>query len=215
MKLKWWWFRWLLLVGLLATGAVFAAAGVPANTRLVARAYGDRLEVWRAGEWRPLLVVGVNLGLALPGHTFGQPPQEVAVYRGWFRQMRGLGINTVRVYSLLPPAFYQALREHNLAEPEPPLWLLQEVWPEENPAGNDYLAPANLRPFLDEIALEVDALHGAVTIPHRSGRAWGVYTADVYPWLLGWLIGRELEPDEVATTNACHPNFRYAGRFMT
>lgn len=198
-----------------ATAAAAPAPGAFAETRLAARAHGDRLEVWRAGEWRPLFVAGVNLGLALPGHTFGQPPREAAVYRGWFRQMRGLGINAIRVYSLIHPAFYQALREHNLACPEQPLWLLQEVWPEENPAGNDYLAPENLRPFLDEIALEVDALHGAATIPQRAGRAWGAYTADVYPWLLGWLLGRELEPYEVAATDARHAGFRHAGRFMT
>jgi len=207
----------VLVLALAAKGAGAAEpppAAMAGGLQLPARTHGAHLEVWRNNGWHSLFIAGVNLGQALPGRTFGQPPKEAAVYRRWFTQMQLLGINAVRLYSLGHPAFYQALRAHNLAHPEQPLWLLQEVWPEENPAGNDYLAPGNLQPFLDEIRRNVDALHGAADIPRRPGRGWGRYTADVYPWLLGWLVGRELEPYEVATTDRHHPGFHHAGRFL-
>src|SRR5690606_32309651 len=37
------------------------------------------------------------------------------------------------------------------------------------------------------------------------GKAFGTYATDVSPWLLSWVIGREVMPWEVGLTNRNHP----------
>jgi hypothetical protein len=54
-------------------------------------------------------------------------------YRQWIADIAAMGANTVRVYTMHPPAFYDALAAHNAAHPERPLWLLHGVWAELPP----------------------------------------------------------------------------------
>jgi hypothetical protein len=86
----------------------------------------------------PFFIKGVNLGAALPGRAFTEFPQEKETYSKWLSQMASLNVNTVRVYTLLPPAFYQAFYKYNAEQKSKPLYLLQEIWPEEKPEGNNY-----------------------------------------------------------------------------
>ena len=104
--------------------------------------------------------------------------------------------NSIRIYTLLPPEFYNALDDYNTKHPEATLWLLQEIWPEENPEGQDYLQKAYVGEYFKEIGYVLDAIHGRASIPARKGRAYGTYTRDVSKHVLGYLVGRELEPDE-------------------
>ena len=48
--------------------------------------------------------------------------------------------------------------------------------------------------FQSEMRRVVDLVHGAATIPARPGHAAGRYDADVSPWTLAYIIGREWEP---------------------
>uniref|UniRef100_UPI00035D594F tetratricopeptide repeat protein n=1 Tax=Thermus igniterrae TaxID=88189 RepID=UPI00035D594F len=165
-------------------------------------------------EGKPLQVQGVNLGVALPGRFPAQFPQEVWLYRAWLELLFGMGANAVRVYTLLPPAFYQALRGHNLSHTRP-LYLFQGVWtelPEEE--GYPDWEGAFLEKFLLEGREVLDALHGNLRRPPRPGHAHGDYTADVSPWTLGLLVGREFEPYSVEAYNRRHPGRGYRGRFL-
>jgi len=157
----------------------------------------------------------VNLGVALPGRFPAEFPEEVWLYRAWLELLSAMGANTVRVYTLLPPAFYRALLGHNLTHPKRPLYLFQGVWtelPEEEGYG-DWEGP-----FLEKFLLEgrevLDALHGNLRRPPKPGHAHGDYTADVSPWTLGLLVGREFEPYSVAAYNERHPGRAYRGRFL-
>lgn len=182
----------------------------------VFRAEGKHLyRLGADGGMRPLPVRGVNLGAALPGTWFTEFPESENLYYQWFSMMRSMHIDTVRVYTLFPPAFYRTLRAWNLANPDAELLLLQEIWPEEHPRGNDYLDPAYDAAFAAEIELTIDALHGKRSVPFRKYRSWGEYASDVSPWLLGWLIGRELEPDEVLATDRLHPDFVWQGDYVS
>jgi len=61
----------------------------------------------------------------------------------------------------------------------------------------------------------VDLLHGAAEIPVRPGHAGGRYDADVSPWGLAYIIGREWEPFAVKEYDARHPDTaEYRGRFL-
>ncbi|HEU0055463.1 MAG TPA: hypothetical protein VFQ39_19885, partial [Longimicrobium sp.] len=62
----------------------------------------------------------------------------------------------------------------------------------------------------------VDLLHGRADLPPRPGHASGSYTADVSPWVLAWIIGREWEPYSVVAFNELRPEkVGFRGRYLT
>lgn len=69
--------------------------------------------------------------------------------------------------------------------------------------------------YLKEIEGVVNALHGNVYIPERKGRAYGIYNKDVSKYALGYLVGRELEPDEVIATNEKNKGFNFEGEYLS
>jgi len=185
------------------------------NTKIVARTAGRYFEIYTDGQWQRILVKGVNISTALPGHWFTEFPADKNIYLEWFSQIANMNANTIRVYTLLDPIFYEALDEFNRRPGGPRLWLLQEIWPDEDvPAGNFYNRDY-FENYQREIALDLDALHGRADVPERRGRAWGNYRTDVYPYILGVLIGRELLPDEVHSTNEANKGKNdYAGHYV-
>ncbi len=110
----------------------------------------------------------MNLGVALPGRFPAEFPEDESAYFTWLESVSELGANAVRLYTLLPPAFYAALDRHNRLHPDRRLWLIQGVWT-ELPDGDDYLDPAFLRGFQAEIARVLDAVHGNLDQPLRAG----------------------------------------------
>jgi len=160
-------------------------------------------------------IKGVNLGSALPGFWSTEFPEDEELYLRWFASMKEMNLNTVRIYTLFPPAFYRSLALFNSAREEDPLFLIQEIWPEENPPDRNLLDQNYVSAFRNEIAHNIDALHGRGEISPRKGRAWGVYTRDVSAWVSALLIGRELEPDEVRETDRINGNQNYSGRFIS
>jgi hypothetical protein len=155
----------------------------------------------------------MNLGAALPGRHPSEFP-DAATYRSWLGQMAGMGVNTIRVYTIHPPHFYQALLDHNRANPDEPLWLVHGVWAEP-PPNDDFLNAAFQADFFGEMERVVDLLHGRADLPPRPGHASGHYTADVSPWTLAYLIGREWEPFSVEGHNRLHrADTVHAGRFL-
>jgi Flp pilus assembly protein TadD len=151
----------------------------------------------RSGDgWQPILVKGVNLGVALPGRFPSEFPEDEALYRDWLGRIRAMNANVVRLYTLLPPAFYSALAKENAAHPEAPVWLVQGVWV-ELPPGDDFSDPAWNADYAAELRRVIDVVHGNMDAAPRPGHASGLYDADASPWLLGFILGREWEPFSV------------------
>jgi len=167
------------------------------------------------GEWKRIFVKGVNMGTALPGKWFTNFPADEGVYFDWLEKIGQMQANCVRVYTLLPPEFYRALLYYNIKHPDAPLWLFQEIWPEEHPERGDYLRQKYVEEYFQEIRYAVDAVHGRANIPERKGRAYGTYDSDVSRYVLGYLVGRELEPEEVIATNQNNPGFSYRGEYLS
>ncbi len=189
-----------------AAGALLLGAGrAPAVPPSAVRASGDRFEIVTSSGARSVFFRGVNLGAGPPGHFPGEFAISKADYRRWLQFARELHANAIRLYALHPPAFYQALRDENVAHPEAPIWLFQEVWT-ELPDSNDFFDPAFDQGFKDEVRLAIDAVHGNATLPERPGHASGIYDADVSSWLAGWILGREWEPFAVRETQRHHPD---------
>jgi len=200
----------------LKSKATAATAQTKTEPEIGVRAFGKGFQMRdKDGLWKDFFVRGVNMGLARPGKFFTEFPERVDDYLRWLDEIADMHANTVRVYTLPPPEFYRALAVHNTQKPDKMLYLLQEIWPEENPPNGDYLAEKYRREYLQEIDYGVDAVYGRANIPERKGRAWGVYTSDVSPWLLGWLVGRELESGEVMETDSRNKGAAYAGAYVS
>jgi len=183
-----------------------------------ARAGRERLALWdqEAERYRPRFLRGVDLGVGVPGHTPGSLAVTRDQYRRWLDQMREGGLDTIRVYTIHFPRFYEELRRHNLAHPEAPLYLMQGVWLGESATEPDHDLHRATEVFDAEIERAVDVVHGAADIPDRSGHGHGVFTADVSPWTIGFLIGREVFSREVRTTDRLHPDDRrFEGQAFT
>jgi hypothetical protein len=183
--------------------------GVPA------RALADFLEIREPdGSYAPIFVKGVNLGAALPGRYPTEFPREVSVYLDWLETIADLGANTVRVYTLLPPEFYQALATHNALTGTRKLWLIQGVWA-ELPEASEFSDAEYVREFEHEIAAAIDAVHGDLVMPSRPGHASGIYETDASGSLLALIVGREWEPFAVSAFNAKHHDLtRWRGSYF-
>ena len=169
---------------------------------------GDLLAVRAARDqpYRPLFVKGVNLGVAVPGTRAGELAATREQYDRWLDQMSKAGFNAVRIYTLHYPRFYEALREYNLAHPDRPLYVLHGIWLDEFGHEGDLFR--HTEGFTAGVEEVVRCAHGDCQIPHRFGRAYGEFTADISPWVLGWVLGREVAPGEVMLTDEANPNAR-------
>lgn len=168
----------------------------------------------REGEaWRSLFLKGVNLGAALPGKYPSEFPDK-PVYQAWIRDMAELGVNNVRVYTIHPPGFYEALAEHN-ASAKTPIYLIHGVWVEP-PPEDDFDDSAWFEPWRAEMHRVVDLLHGRAAIPPKPGHASGLYRADVSRWVIAYILGREWEPFNVVAFNERKPGLAdWQGRFVS
>jgi hypothetical protein len=163
-------------------------------------------------------IKAVNLGAALPGKFPSEFPPNDSTYERWIALIADMGANAIRVYTVHPPHFYRALREWNLAHPARPVWLIHGVWTELPPGEEEekYDDPQWLAQFNREMEHVVSLIHGDVVIPPAPGHASGAYLADISPWTLGYIIGREWEPYSVVAYNALRPDkTSYRGRYIT
>ncbi|WPZ17028.1 hypothetical protein UM396_10385 [Geobacillus subterraneus] len=98
--------------------------------RLAGTVGRDDLQVYRRGRWEPLLIKGVNLGISKPGAFPGEANITKEEYFRWLQYIGAMGANAIRVYTIHPPAFYEALYEYNQTAKQP-LYLFHGVWIDE------------------------------------------------------------------------------------
>ena len=182
--------------------------------QVAARTQVEHFEVRTAQGWEPFYVKGINLGAALPGKFPSQFPTDDSTYARWLELIAGANANTVRLYTILPPAFYRALSRWNEGHPDHALWLVHGVWAELPPGGN-YEAPGWKAALGREMRRAVDVVHGRARVAARAGHAWGRYDADVSDNVLAWVLGREWEPFSIHAYNRRpHGRRSYEGRFL-
>ncbi|WP_054950135.1 hypothetical protein [Numidum massiliense] len=165
----------------------------------------EKLQVYKNGKWEELLIKGVNMGIAKPGHFPGEMAITKEEYLRWFKQIGAMNANAVRVYTLHPPEFYEALKAYN-EQAAAPLYLFHGVWVDEEPllAAKDAYADNVVKQVDQAIQETIDVVHGKADLPVRKGYASGKYTADVSPYVLGWILGIEWDPDVVQATIKKH-----------
>jgi hypothetical protein len=175
---------------------------------------GDLLGVWDGQQYKPVFIKGVNLGVAVPGTQAGELAATREQYDRWFDQIGKLGLNAIRVYTLHYPRFYDAVEHYNRAHANAPLYVLHGVWlDEENPTADFFDMTADFDTGIKEV---LDCAHGNKKIAERRGRAHGQYHSDISRWIIGWIIGREMIPEEVGLTNQKHAEHTsYAGEAVS
>ncbi|MBZ5514198.1 MAG: tetratricopeptide repeat protein [Acidobacteriia bacterium] len=179
-----------------------------------AHVQGDYLAWLADGHWQPTYLIGVDLTAALPGSFPADAVTDPAVYRDWFARISDLGANTVRLSTLLPPAFYRALREFNSAAGQKPLWLLQGI-PFADPPRSDMFDGEYFRTCQKSVRDTIDVIHGQGDVPAGGGHAGGVYTDDVAPWVTGLLVGQAWPSHIVTGNNLLHPDIQtYQGTYI-
>jgi hypothetical protein len=174
------------------------------------------LTIWNGREYEPIFIKGVNLGVAQPGKFPGELEVTRQQYAQWFQLISEAGFNTIRLYTLHYPHFYEVLDSFNLANPNNPLHFFQGVWLEEELDGfsGDLYFLTDF--FFNEIEENVDCVHGNREIPHRFGKAYGNYQTDVSRWNIGYIMGREIYGQEVQQTNITNQGINsYSGTHLS
>ena len=184
---------------------------------------GNYFGKYNGDSYQDLFIKGVNLGGGIPGTYPSQMAPSSEQYAKWFKEMADVGFNLIRVYTLHYPRFYEELKKYNESHPDKPLYILHGAWLDEEYEGFEtnpdlynstitYLPDRNkgtvpqtktiMDYFDDRVSEMIDVVHGNASLPDRPGWASGEYTADISPWLVGYIIGREIYAIEVSKTNA-------------
>jgi hypothetical protein len=183
--------------------------------RLPARVVGDQVDLAIGNGFEPRFWAGVNLGSTIPGTFPGEVAASRTQYDRWLRAMGEIGVRLLRVYTILRPAFYDALLAYDRGHPAAPIYVLHGVWiPEEEflSSGDAY---STTRLWRSELRDAVAVIHGDADLPARRGHASGRYRSDVARWVMGWSIGVEWDPIAAASTDRLHAGQpRHRGRYI-
>ncbi|MCR4431164.1 MAG: hypothetical protein NUV45_09130 [Tepidanaerobacteraceae bacterium] len=157
---------------------------------------------YKNGRWKKEFVKGVNIGSAKPGAFPGELAITKEEYLRWFKYIRDMNANAIRVYTLQNPEFYEALWEFNKSSVKP-LYLFHGVWVDENAVENTMNAFSSevTEDFKQNIVEVIDAIHGNAKISERKGKGWGEYKKDISQYVAGWILGIEWDPNLVKSTN--------------
>ena len=186
---------------------------------LPARVQGRAVEVATKDGFAPMFWPGVNLGSTIPGHQPGEVAATRRDYDRWLPGIAELGARVIRIYTILRPAFYDALAAYNLKHADHPLYFIQGVWlPDEaefDASGNAYAASVTSG-FRSEIDDAVGVVHGDAKLPQRPGHAGGTYRSDVSRWLQSYSIGIEWDPYAVRSTDRKNAGAKpFRGKYFT
>ena len=173
------------------------------------KATGDYFYRYFDGEWEQMFMRGVNIGATEPALFPGDLTISYESYYRWFGKISEMNCNCVRIYTLMPPQFYQALYDFNQKSANK-VYLFQGIWVNEEDIERLSDAYVENEKILNDFTVDaenlVDVIHGKAKIPSSPGEASGTYVADVSKWLIGWIIGIEWDPNFVLNTDLQNPN---------
>lgn len=201
----------IIIVGVLLSGMNFIACTNDKNNNPMAFEDGVKyytklddkyFTVYDGEKFNKKFLKGVNIGVGKPGAFPGELAITKEEYLRWFRYIGEMNANTIRVYTIQTPEFYEALLEHNMKS-ENTIYLLHGVWINEEDINSKLNAfdPIIKDTTIDEINRLIDVIHGKAEIEEKAGHASGKYTSDISPYLIGLILGIEWDPAFVNNTN--------------
>lgn len=181
------------------------------------RTQDKTIQIDRGSGWEDFEIRGVDMGVGIPGHFATDYAIDKDTYLRWFRQIKDMGANTVRVYILQGTAFYEAFYEFNKDNPDP-LYLIHGVWIDDYVQNShmDAFDEEYQRRFIEDCKTMVDVIHGRRWIELGQLAGTGSYTKDVSDWVLGYILGVEWEAPTVEYTNRMHEGMgSYEGEYLS
>ncbi|MBQ8390829.1 MAG: hypothetical protein IJX52_07630 [Oscillibacter sp.] len=164
---------------------------------------------------------GVNMGSGEPGEWSTDFAIDEETYLRWFREMKDMGANTLRIYTVQSDTFYNAFYEFNQDNPDP-LYLIHGVW------VNDYIQNSHrdaydtefYEAFRKNCRIMLDVIHGnkKISLGEMASAGHGTYTKDISPWVIGYILGVEWEDVTVVYTDEKYeadPEYtQYRGKYF-
>ena len=201
----------IIIASVLLSGMNFIACTNDKNNKPIAFEDGVKyytklddkyFTVYDGEKFNKKFLKGVNIGVGKPGAFPGELAITKEEYLRWFRYIGEMNANTIRVYTIQTPEFYEALLEHNMKS-ENTIYLLHGVWINEDDINSKLNAfdPIIKDTTLDEINRLIDVIHGKAEIEEKAGHASGKYTSDISPYLMGLILGIEWDPEFVNNTD--------------
>jgi len=83
------------------------------SIQLNSRAQGDYFYIKTGGIWQRTFLKGVNMGLSLPVSSLDHVEISYDVYLDWFYDISRMNANTIKVFTIMNPDFYNALYDFN------------------------------------------------------------------------------------------------------
>jgi len=156
------------------------------------------------GYYAPIQLRGVELSPSLPGNMVWDFAPDVYDYLRWFGDIYEMGANTILAQNIMDPDFYNALYRFNMTN-DSPLLLLQGVY-----GGHDY------RRLTSRLKEAVDIIHGSRINP-IGAQGLDIFRANVSPWVVGFIVGGEWNPDTVVFMNHFVPELPdyFEGEFFS
>ena len=181
----------------------------------------DKILLNKGDGYKEFEIKGVNMGSGIPGEWSTDFAIDKETYLRWFDQIKDLGANTVRIYTVQNDTFYNAFYEYNHENPNP-LYLIHGVW------VNDYVLNSHRDAYnedffdalLEDSKTVVDVLHGRkkINLGRMASAGHGTYNKDISPWVLGYILGVEWEDVTVVFTDEKYKNNSkynsYSGKYM-
>lgn len=178
------------------------------------RTSDKKFEVYDGSGFEKMYIKGVNIGLGKPGSFPGECAISKEEYMRWFEKIADMGANTIRVYTVMMPGFYEALYEYN-SKSDKKLYFFQGLWYDETKIAETMDAYALLDEAVSDAHALVDIIHGNAVIGERAGEAYGEYKYDVSRYAIGWILGIESEAEFVSNTNKVNKHkSKYAGKYL-
>ncbi len=169
-----------------------------------------------SGGGKKVYLKGVNMGLTEATTSLENPNVSYSTYMDWFAMISEMNANTVRVFSVMPPQFYKALRDYNEGKAQP-LYLLHGIWFNETymeSIGDAYDGTVIYDAFTRAAKETADIVHGSSNDTTYGEIVNAVYDCDVSRYLAGYILGLEWTPDFVATTNTHIDKSSYQGEYL-
>lgn len=185
------------------------------NTKYAFRVSGKNFQKYDGKTFQDYYIVGMNIGSGKPNAFPGELAISEEEYLRWFEQIADMNINSIRVYTVMMPAFYNAFYRYNVTH-ENKLFLIQGCWYDEDAIyekGDAFVDIDNVKQDLTDL---VDIIHGKAHIDKRTGHAYGDYKKDISDYVMGWILGIESDQVLVEGTRYAHPKLKsYDGAYLS
>lgn len=169
----------------------------------LAKTKEDQVQLFKDGLWQDTKIKGIHLSSFEPGYGRNKTGIDKAQVLSWLEEIKGLGANVIKIPSIQPPAFYNAIHDFN-EEAENPIYTIHEVMLDEKAilAYYDIYDSKLRRNFKRDIKNTINVVHGKALILANSRSHKGLYLKDISQYNMGYILGTNTSPEIITLTDS-------------